>query len=48
LTSELYVWAKRNGTGMGFDLPDGSNRSPDASWKLKSRIESLRREQCEE
>ena len=54
LTSQLYVWAMRNGTGVtfdsstGFDLPDGSNRSPDASWILKSRIESLRPEQREE
>jgi Uma2 family endonuclease len=54
VTSQLYVWAKQNGTGIafdssaGFDLPDGSNRSPDASWILKSRIESLRPEQREE
>jgi Uma2 family endonuclease len=54
LTSQLYVWAIRNSTGVafdssaGFDLPDGSNRSPDASWILKSRIETLRPEQREE
>jgi Uma2 family endonuclease len=54
LTSQLNVWAMRNRTGVafdssaGFDLPDGSNRSPDASWILKSRIESLRPEQREE
>lgn len=48
LTAQLHVWARRNGTGVafdssaGFDLPDGPNRSPDASWIMKSRIESLR------
>lgn len=53
LASQLHAWAKRNGTGIafdssaGFDLPDGSNRSPDASWILKSRIDSLRPEQRE-
>ena len=51
MTTQLYIWAMRNGTGVafdssaGFDLPDGSNRSPDASWILTSRIESLRPEQ---
>lgn len=51
LTTQLYIWAKQNRVGVafdssaGFDLPDGSNRSPDASWILKSRIESLRPEQ---
>ena len=51
LTSQLYIWAIRNGAGVafdssaGFDLPDGSNRSPDASWILTSRIDSLRPEQ---
>jgi Uma2 family endonuclease len=53
LASQLHSWAKRNGTGLGFDssagfdLPDGSNRSPDVSWILKSRIDSLRPEQRE-
>jgi Uma2 family endonuclease len=51
LTTQLRVWARRDGTGVsfdsstGFDLPDGSNRSPDASWVLKSRLAVLRREQ---
>jgi Uma2 family endonuclease len=53
LSAQLHIWANRNGTGVafdssaGFDLPDGSNRSPDASWILKSRIEALRPEQRE-
>lgn len=54
LSTQLHLWAKRDGSGVafdssaGFDLPDGSNRSPDASWVLKSRIEALRPEQREE
>jgi Uma2 family endonuclease len=40
-------WAKQDGTGVVFDsntefrLPNGANRSPDASWVLKSRWEAL-------
>jgi Uma2 family endonuclease len=51
LTTQLRVWSKKDGTGVsldsstGFDLPNGSNRSPDASWVLKSRIQALRPEQ---
>jgi Uma2 family endonuclease len=54
LTAQLRVWARQDGTGVafdssaGFDLPNGSNRSPDASWILKSRIHALRPEQREE
>jgi Uma2 family endonuclease len=53
LSAQLHFWSMRNGTGAGFDssagfdLPNGANRSPDASWILKSRIESLRPEQRE-
>lgn len=28
-------------SSTGFDLPDGSNRSPDAAWTRKSRLDSL-------
>ena len=54
LTFQLYGWALQDGTGVpfdsstGFDLPNGSNRSPDSSWVLKSRIQALRPEQREE
>lgn len=54
LAIQLGVWAMQDGTGesfdssTGFDLPDGSNRSPDASWVLKSRLEALTAEQREE
>lgn len=38
LAGEFYIWAKRDGTGKGFDsstgfkLPNGAKRSPDLSW----------------
>lgn len=54
LTMQLRLWARKDRTGIafdssaGFDLPDGSNRSPDASWILKIRIEALLPEQREE
>lgn len=35
-------------SSAGFDLPDGSNRSPDVAWVLKSRIEALSQEEREE
>ena len=45
--AELRNWARKDGRGIGFDsstgfvLPNGARRSPDASWTLKSRINSL-------
>ena len=48
---DLGVWARADGTGLGFDsstgfdLPNGSNRSPDVSWVLKSRLEELTEEE---
>ena len=48
---ELGNWARADGTGLGFDsstgfdLPNGSNRSPDLSWVLKSRLAELNEEQ---
>ena len=54
LNYQVYHWAIQDRTGIsfdsstGFDLPDGSNRSPDASWLLKSRLANLRPEQREE
>ena len=44
----------RDGTGhafdssAGFDLPDGSNRSPDAAWISKARLDQLTPEQKDE
>jgi Uma2 family endonuclease len=51
LTSQLVVWAKRDGTGIAFDssagftLPNGAERSPDASWILNERLAALTPEQ---
>lgn len=47
LAVQLGVWAERDGTGLGFDssagftLPNGSIRSPDASWVKADRWNSL-------
>jgi Uma2 family endonuclease len=47
LTWQLVTWAKQDSTGVVFDsntefrLPNGANRSPDASWIPKSRWESI-------
>ncbi len=48
---DFGIWARTDGTGVGFDsstgfdLPNGSNRSPDLSWVLKSRLAELTEEQ---
>ena len=47
LTLQVGMWAKRNGTGVAFDssvgftLPNGATRSPDASWVLRMRLAVL-------
>jgi Uma2 family endonuclease len=47
LAIDLGIWARKDGRGLtfdsstGFDLPNGANRSPDASWVLKSRLKQL-------
>jgi Uma2 family endonuclease len=47
INRQLGNWARQDGTGVVFDsntefrLPNGANRSPDASWIPKSRWESL-------
>jgi Uma2 family endonuclease len=47
MNRQLGNWAKQDGTGVVFDsntefrLPNGANRSPDASWVLKSRWEAI-------
>jgi Uma2 family endonuclease len=47
INRQLGNWAKQDGTGVVFDsnaefrLPNGANRSPDASWVLKSRWEAI-------
>ena len=47
ITTQLVVWAKRDGTGRAFDssggfkLPNGAVRSPDAAWVGRARLASL-------
>jgi Uma2 family endonuclease len=47
INRQLGNWAKQDGTGVVFDsnaefrLPNGADRSPDASWVLKSRWETI-------
>lgn len=47
LTQRLGNWADTNGMGLAFDsstgfkLPNGADRSPDASWVRRDRLESL-------
>jgi len=47
LSAELRFWSKRDGRGRSFDsnvtfiFPDGSKRSPDASWVSYNRLKTL-------
>lgn len=47
LTQRLGNWTDLDGTGIAFDsstgytLPNGANRSPDASWISRERLEAL-------
>ncbi len=51
LATEVGMWVRRDGTGVGFDsstgfiLPNGAMRSPDASWTRRDRLSSLAAEQ---
>ncbi len=53
LTAALKFWSDRDRRGRafdsstGYDLPNGANRSPDASWVLKSRLDKLTLDQRE-
>lgn len=53
LTIDFGVWARADGTGIGFDsstlfvLPNGAIRGPDVSWIRRSRWEALTSEQQE-
>jgi Uma2 family endonuclease len=48
---QLRTWAKQDQTGsafgssVGFSLPNGALRSPDASWVSRARLATLTREQ---
>ncbi len=47
VNGELYIWTRKAGTGIdfspsvGFNLPDGSCLSPDASWVALDRWNAL-------
>ncbi|MBD1937687.1 Uma2 family endonuclease [Microcoleus sp. FACHB-68] len=51
LTQQLMNWTDTNGTGIAFDssggfkLPNGADRSPDASWVKLERWNALTSEQ---
>ena len=51
ITIDLGIWNRKTklgftfGSSTGFKLPNGSDRSPDASWILKERWEALTSEQ---
>ena len=51
LTAEFGIWAKSDGTGVGFDsssgftLPNGAKRAPDLSWIERERWEAIPRKQ---
>ena len=50
---QLKVWAERDGTGVAFDcsigfrLPTGGMRSPDAAWVKRSRLDQLTQKEKE-
>ncbi|AFZ14175.1 protein of unknown function DUF820 [Crinalium epipsammum PCC 9333] len=51
ITAQLENWSSQNNLGVAFDsstgfkLPNGADRSPDASWVKKERWEALTPEQ---
>lgn len=53
ITTELTIWARKDGTGITFDpacwfiLPNGANRGPDAAWLKRERWEALTDEERE-
>jgi Uma2 family endonuclease len=54
IIAQLIIWADDNGTGvsfgptMGFKLPNGATRAPDASWVERSRLATLTPKQKKE
>lgn len=53
LTFQLRAWSRQNNLGKSFDsstcfkLPNGANRSPDASWVKRERWDALTPEEQE-
>ena len=54
LSYQLQAWSRQNNLGKAFDssggfkLPNGADRSPDASWVKRDRWEALTPEQREQ
>jgi Uma2 family endonuclease len=54
ISAQLEMWSSQNNLGVAFDsssgfiLPNGAERSPDASWVKKDRWEALTTEQQEQ
>jgi Uma2 family endonuclease len=53
ISQQLGIWTDRDGTGVAFDsstcfkLPNGADRSPDASWIQQQRWDALTSQQRE-
>ncbi len=53
LVAQLYIWAKKDGTGTvfdssgGFSLPNGAVRAPDACWVSTEQLAKLTEEELE-
>ena len=53
ITTQLELWSSQNNLGVvfdsssGFKLPNGAERSPDASWVTRERWDALTPEQQE-
>ncbi|MGI8898157.1 MAG: Uma2 family endonuclease [Pyrinomonadaceae bacterium] len=51
ITGRLLEWTEKDGSGLSFDsstlftLPDGSKRSPDASWIRREKVGRLSQEE---
>ncbi|MBD1904742.1 Uma2 family endonuclease [Funiculus sociatus GB2-A5] len=51
IAAQLEVWSSQNNLGLAFDsssgftLPNGANRSPDASWIRRDRWDALTAEE---
>ena len=54
LSAQLSTWSEADGTGVGFDsstgfrLPNGAERSPDASWVRNERWDALEESEREQ
>jgi Uma2 family endonuclease len=47
IAGQLWLWNRQNQLGIAFDLPNGADRSPDASWIRQERWDLLTQEEQE-